>query len=87
MYFILFLMQQKTLYCFASLYERPHVQTHKTGCGCAELGQVEDDVQHYQVHPLPWLLSNHRLEKVRSELTKCTLSNQLLLSNQGKGCT
>ena len=48
--------------------------------------KVEEDGQHYQVHPLSWLLSNDRLEKVGSTLAKCTLSNRLLLSNQDTDC-
>ena len=39
------------------------------------------------VHPLSWLLSNNRLEKVCGTLTKGTFSSRLLLSNQDKGCT
>ena len=37
--------------------------------------------------PLSWLPINSWLEKVWSTLTKCTLFNWLLLSNQDKGCT
>ena len=39
------------------------------------------------VHPLSWLLSNNRLEKVPFVSAPHTSSNQLLLSNQDKGCT
>ena len=39
------------------------------------------------VHPLSWLLSNNRLEKVPFVSVPHTSSNQLLLSNQDKGCT
>ena len=39
------------------------------------------------VHPLSWLLSNNRLEKVPVVSVLHTSSNRLLLSNQNKGCT
>ena len=39
------------------------------------------------VYLLSWLLSNNRLQEVCGTLTTCTFSNQLLLSNQDKGCT
>ena len=39
------------------------------------------------VHPLSWLLSNNRLEKVPFVSVPHTPSNRLLLSNQDKGCT
>ena len=39
------------------------------------------------VHPLSWLLSNNRLEKVPVVSVPHTSSNRLLLSNQDKGCT
>ena len=39
------------------------------------------------VHPLSWLFSNNRLEKVPFVSVPHTSSNQLLLSNQDKGCT
>ena len=39
------------------------------------------------VHPLSWLLSNNRLEKVPFVFVLHTSSNRLLLSNQDKGCT
>ena len=39
------------------------------------------------VHPLSWLLSNNRLEKVSFVSVPHTSSNRLLLSNQDKGCT
>ena len=39
------------------------------------------------VHPLSWLLSNSRLEKVPFVSESHTSSNRLLLSNQDKGCT
>ena len=39
------------------------------------------------VHPLPWLLSNNRLENVPVVSVPHTSSNRLLLSNQDKGCT
>ena len=39
------------------------------------------------VHPLSWLLSNNRLEKVPFLSVPHTSSNRLLLSNQDKGCT
>ena len=39
------------------------------------------------VHPLSWLLSNNRLEKVPFVSVPHTYSNRLLLSNQDKGCT
>ena len=39
------------------------------------------------VHPLSWLLSSNRLEKVPFVSVPHTSSNRLLLSNQGKGCT
>ena len=39
------------------------------------------------VHPLFWLLSNNRLEKVPFVSVPHTSSNRLLLSNQDKGCT
>ena len=39
------------------------------------------------VHPLSWLLSNNRLEKVPVVNVPHTSSNRLLLSNQDKGCT
>ena len=39
------------------------------------------------VHPLSWLLSNNRLEKVPVVSVPPTSSNRLLLSNQDKGCT
>ena len=38
-------------------------------------------------HPLTWLLSNNRLEKVPFVSVLHTSSNRLLLSNQDKGCT
>ena len=38
-------------------------------------------------HPLSWLLSNNRLEKVSFVSVPHTSSNRLLLSNQDKGCT
>ena len=38
-------------------------------------------------HPLTWLLSNNRLEKVTFVSVLHTSSNRLLLSNQDKGCT
>ena len=38
------------------------------------------------VHPLSWLLSNNRLEKVPFVSVPHTSSNRLLLSNQVKGC-
>ena len=38
-------------------------------------------------HPLSWLLSNNRLEKVPVVSVPHTSSNRLLLSNQDKGCT
>ena len=38
-------------------------------------------------HPLSWLLSNNRLEKVPFVSVPHTSSNRLLLSNQDKGCT
>ena len=40
-----------------------------------------------RVHPLSWLLSNNRLEKVPVVSVPHTSSNRLLLSNQDKGCT
>ena len=40
-----------------------------------------------RVHPLSWLLSNNRLEKVPFVSVPHTSSNRLLLSNQDKGCT
>ena len=39
------------------------------------------------VHPLSWLFSNNRLEKVPVVSVPHTSSNRLLLSNQDKGCT
>ena len=39
------------------------------------------------VHPLSWLLSNNRLEKVPFVSVLHASSNRLLLSNQDKGCT
>ena len=30
--------------------------------------ELEEDGQHYQVHPLSWLLSNNRLERVQLEV-------------------
>ena len=39
------------------------------------------------VHPLSWLLSNNWLEKAHFVSMLRTSSNQLLLSNQDKGCT
>ena len=39
------------------------------------------------VHPLSWLLSNNRLEKVPFVSVPHTSFNRLLLSNQDKGCT
>ena len=39
------------------------------------------------VHPLSWLLSNNRLEKVPFVSVPHKSSNRLLLSNQDKGCT
>ena len=39
------------------------------------------------VHPLSWLLSNNRLEKVPFVSVPHTSSNRLLLSNQDKGYT
>ena len=39
------------------------------------------------LHPLSWLLSNNRLEKVPFVSVLHTSSNRLLLSNQDKGCT
>ena len=39
------------------------------------------------VHPLSWILSNNRLEKVPFVSVPHTSSNRLLLSNQDKGCT
>ena len=39
------------------------------------------------VHPLSWLLSNNRLEKVPVVSVPHISSNQLLLSNQDKRCT
>ena len=39
------------------------------------------------VHPLSWLLSSNRLEKVPFVSVPHTSSNRLLLSNQDKGCT
>ena len=39
------------------------------------------------VHPLSWLLSNNRLEKLPFVSVPHTSSNWLLLSNQDKGCT
>ena len=39
------------------------------------------------VHPLSWLPSNNRLEKVPFVSVPHTSSNRLLLSNQYKGCT
>ena len=39
------------------------------------------------VHPLSWLLSNNRLEKVPFVSVLHTSSSRLLLSNQDKGCT
>ena len=47
------------------------------GRGWATLGE----------HPLTWLLSNNRLEKVPFVSVLHTSSNRLLLSNQDKGCT
>ena len=38
-------------------------------------------------HPLTWLLSNNRLEKVPFVSVLHTSCNRLLLSNQDKGCT
>ena len=38
-------------------------------------------------HPLTWLLSNNRLEKVPFVSVLHTSSNRLLLSNQNKACT
>ena len=40
-----------------------------------------------EVHPLSWLLSNNRLEKVYFVSVPHTSSYRLLLSNQDKGCT
>ena len=40
-----------------------------------------------RLHPLSWLLSNNRLEKVPFVSVPHTSSNRLLLSNQDKGCT
>ena len=42
---------------------------------------------HPRIHPLSWLLSNNRLEKVPFVSVLHTSSNRLLLSNQDKGCT
>ena len=39
------------------------------------------------VHPLSWLLSNNRLEKVPFVSVQHTSSNRLLLSNEDEGCT
>ena len=39
------------------------------------------------IHPLSWLLSNNRLEKVSFVSVPHTSSNRLLLSNQDKGCS
>ena len=39
------------------------------------------------VHPLSWLLSNNRLEKVPVVSVPHTSSNRLLLSDLDKGCT
>ena len=39
------------------------------------------------VHPLPWLLSNNRLEMVPIVSVPHTSSSRLLLSNKDKGCT
>ena len=39
------------------------------------------------LHPLSWLLSNNRLEKVPFVSVPHASSNRLLLSNQDKGCT
>ena len=39
------------------------------------------------VHPLSWLLSTNRLEKVHFLSVPHTSANRLLLSNQDKGCT
>ena len=40
-----------------------------------------------RVHPLSWLLSKYRLQKVPFVSVPRTSSNRLLLSNQDKGCT
>ena len=53
--------------------------------------EEEENEQHYiGVHPLSWLLSNNRLEKVPFVSVphlSHTSSNRLLLRNQDKGCT
>ena len=49
--------------------------------------EEEENEQHWGVHPLSWLLSNNRLEKVPFVSVPHTSSNRLLLSNQDKGCT
>ena len=40
-----------------------------------------------RVHPLSWLLSNNRLERVPFVSVPHTSSNRLLVSNQDKGST
>ena len=55
--------------------------------GCAEQVEVVEDGQHYQVHPLSWLLRNNRLETMHFVSVLRTFSYRLLLSNQEKECT
>ena len=55
--------------------------------GWAKTGRKRKRMSNTRVHPLSWLLSNNRLEKVPFVSVPHTSSNRLLLSNQDKGCT
>ena len=71
--------------CSSSSY-RVHIHVrHLTGW--AKTGRKRKRMSNTRVHPLSWLLSNNRLEKVPFVSVPHTSSNRLLLSNQDKGYT
>ena len=56
-------------------------------CRAGPRGRARGRTKTLGVHPLSWLLSNNRLEKVPFVSVSHTSSYRLLLSNQDKGCT
>ena len=74
----LYIISRCVLYAFELCIQLWHKQ-YQRRCAQRGLVEVEEDRQHYQVHPLSWLLVPHSY--------KAHPSNRLLLSNQEKVCT
>ena len=68
---------------FKLSWSHPHARNLT---GWAKTGRTLTNTRA-RLHPLSWLLSNDRLEKVPFVSVPHTSSNRLLLSNQDKGCT